>query len=82
MLAEANRNPAGVGHRECSSVSICKNGCCWDKGDCTMTTQTEERTERADRWLQVATDRMLGIEPDWWLRMACGQVAEVSESCR
>jgi len=25
---------------------------------------------------------MLGIEPDWWLRMACGQVAEVSESCR
>ncbi len=47
-----------------------------------MTTQTEERTERADRWLQVATDRMLGIEPDWWLRMACGQVAEVSESRR
>jgi len=46
-----------------------------------MMTQTEERTERADRWLQVATDRMLGIEPDWWLRMACGQVAEVSESC-
>jgi len=45
-----------------------------------MMTQTEERTERADRWLQVATDRMLGIEPDWWLRMACGQVAEVSES--
>ena len=44
-----------------------------------MMTQTEERTERADRWLQVATDRMLGIEPDWWLRMACGQVAEVSE---
>ena len=25
---------------------------------------------------------MLGLEPDWWLRMACGQVAEVSESCR
>jgi hypothetical protein len=45
-----------------------------------MTTQTEERTERADRWLRVTTDRMLGIEPDWWLRMACGQVAEVSES--
>jgi hypothetical protein len=45
-----------------------------------MTTQTEERTERADRWLRVRTDRMLGIEPDWWLRMACGQVAEVSES--
>jgi hypothetical protein len=47
-----------------------------------MMTQTEELTERADRWLQVATDRMLGIEPDWWLRMACGQVAEVSESRR
>jgi hypothetical protein len=45
-----------------------------------MTTQTEERTERADRWLRVTTDRMLGIEPDWWLRMACGQVAEVSEA--
>jgi hypothetical protein len=45
-----------------------------------MTTQTEERTERADRWLRVTTDRMLGIEPDWWLRMACGQVADVSES--
>jgi hypothetical protein len=45
-----------------------------------MTTQTEERTERADRWLRVTTDRMLGIEPDWWLRMACGQVAEVNES--
>ena len=47
-----------------------------------MMTQTEERTERADRWLQVATDRMLVIEPDWWLRMACGQVSEVGESCR
>jgi hypothetical protein len=45
-----------------------------------MITQTEELTERADRWLRVTTDRMLGIEPDWWLRMACGQVAEVSES--
>ena len=45
-----------------------------------MTTQTEERTERADRWLRVTTDRMLGIEPDWWLRMACGQVAEISDS--
>jgi hypothetical protein len=45
-----------------------------------MMTQTEERTERADRWLRVTTDRMLGVEPDWWLRMACGQVAEVSES--
>jgi len=30
--------------------------------------------------LRVTTERMLGIEPDWWLRMACGQVAEVSES--
>jgi hypothetical protein len=47
-----------------------------------MLTETEERTERADRWLRVATDRMLGIEPDWWLRMACGQVADVSESRR
>jgi hypothetical protein len=45
-----------------------------------MTTQTEERTERADRWLRVTTERLLGVEPDWWLRMACGQVAEVSES--
>jgi len=27
-------------------------------------------------------DPMLGIEPDWWLRMAYGQVAEASESCR
>jgi len=45
-----------------------------------MLTETEERAERAERWLRVTTDRMLGIEPDWWLRMACGQVAEVSES--
>lgn len=45
-----------------------------------MLTETEERTERADRWLRVTADRMLGIEPDWWLRLACGQVAEVSES--
>jgi hypothetical protein len=36
--------------------------------------------ERADRWLRVATDRMLGLEPDWC--MAYGQVAELSESCR
>ncbi len=47
-----------------------------------MVTATEERAERANRWLRQATDRMLGIEPDWWLRMACGQVAEVSKSSR
>lgn len=41
-----------------------------------MTTSTEERQERADRWLRQATGRMLDIEPDWWLRMACGQVAD------
>ena len=44
-----------------------------------MLTDTEERMERTDPWLRVTTARMLGIEPDWWLRMACGQVAEVSE---
>jgi hypothetical protein len=44
-----------------------------------MMTPTEERTERAEGWLRMATERMLGIEPDWWLRMACGQVAEVSQ---
>ena len=40
-----------------------------------------EESRLASRDAHQKLDRMLGIEPDWWLRMACGQVAEVSESC-
>ena len=35
----------------------------------------EERQARADRWSQGAHARMLTTEPEWWLRMMCGQLA-------
>jgi hypothetical protein len=41
-----------------------------------MVTLGDEREERAERWLQQATERMLLVEPDWWLRMECGQTAD------
>jgi hypothetical protein len=35
----------------------------------------EEREARADRWSERAHARMLTTEPEWWLRMMCGQLA-------
>ncbi len=35
----------------------------------------EERQARADRWTEGAHARMLTTEPEWWLRMMCGQLA-------
>ena len=34
----------------------------------------EEREARADRWSEGAHARMLTTEPEWWLRMMCGQL--------
>ncbi len=45
-----------------------------------MKTLSPDREERAIQWLQQAIDRMMLVEPDWWLRMECGQVAETVES--
>ena len=36
---------------------------------------TEDRQARAYRWIREAQLGMT-IEPDWWLRMECGRVAE------
>ena len=35
----------------------------------------EERQARADRWSEGAQARMGTVEPEWWLRMLCGQLA-------
>jgi hypothetical protein len=36
----------------------------------------EDRQARADRWIQGAHARIGIVEPEWWLRMVCGQLAE------
>jgi hypothetical protein len=36
----------------------------------------EERHRRADNWMQRAREQITSIEPEWWLRMECGQLAE------
>lgn len=36
----------------------------------------EDRQARADRWSQGAHARIGTVEPEWWLRMVCGQLAE------
>jgi len=36
---------------------------------------TEDRQARADRWIREA-HLDTTIEPEWWLRMECGQLAE------
>ena len=36
----------------------------------------EERQARADRWSLGAHARMCTVEPEWWLRMMCGQLAD------
>jgi hypothetical protein len=35
----------------------------------------EERQARADRWSAGAHAEMGTVEPEWWLRMMCGQLA-------
>lgn len=35
-----------------------------------------EREARADRWVQGAHARIDTVEPEWWLRLLCGQLAE------
>jgi hypothetical protein len=35
----------------------------------------EERQSRADRWSDGTQARMGTVEPEWWLRMMCGQLA-------
>ena len=47
-----------------------------------MPAATDEREERAERWQRQVCDRMLMIEPDWWLRMECGQFVETAEASR
>lgn len=44
-----------------------------------MKTLSPDREERATQWLQQAIDRMMLVEPDWWLRMECGQLVETVE---
>lgn len=36
----------------------------------------EERQRRAERWRQQARQQITSIEPEWWLRLECGQLAE------
>jgi len=35
----------------------------------------DERQARADRWSEGSHARMCTVEPEWWLRMMCGQLA-------
>ena len=36
----------------------------------------EDRQARADRWIQGAHAPIGTVEPEWWLRMVCGQLAQ------
>ena len=36
----------------------------------------EDRQARADRWIEGAHARIGTVEPEWWLRMVCGQLAD------
>jgi|GEM_PF-5100601 len=36
----------------------------------------DEREARADRWVKGAHARIGTVEPEWWLRMVCGQLAQ------
>jgi len=47
-----------------------------------MPTATDEREERADRWQQQLTDRLLVTEPDWWLRMGSESHMQTLEASR
>jgi hypothetical protein len=36
----------------------------------------DEREARADRWAGGAQVGIGTVEPEWWLRLVCGQLAE------
>jgi len=36
----------------------------------------EDRQRRADRWIERSSVRVGTVEPEWWLRMMCGQLAQ------
>jgi hypothetical protein len=36
----------------------------------------DEREARADRWAGAAHAGIGTVEPEWWLRLVCGQLAE------
>ena len=36
----------------------------------------DEREARADGWAEGAPARTGTVEPEWWLRMMCGQLAD------
>jgi hypothetical protein len=36
----------------------------------------EDRQRRADRWSEGAHAPIGTVEPEWWLRMLCGQLAQ------
>ncbi len=36
----------------------------------------EERQALADGWIEGAHARIGSVEPEWWLRMVCGQLAQ------
>jgi len=38
--------------------------------------------EREDRWTEGARTPIGTVEPEWWLRMACGQLAEEASTSR
>lgn len=40
----------------------------------------EERHRRAEGWMHRARLQITSIEPEWWLRMECGQLAEEAPS--
>ena len=42
----------------------------------------EERRTRADRWIEGAHARIATVEPEWWLRMVCGQLAQEAPPAR
>ncbi|MEA2669602.1 MAG: hypothetical protein QOJ33_2536 [Chloroflexota bacterium] len=35
----------------------------------------EDRQRRADRWIEGSSVGIGTVEPEWWLRMMCGQLA-------
>ena len=41
-----------------------------------------ETRDRAERWLTQTRERLQTIEPEWWLRMECGQVGDEDEARR
>jgi hypothetical protein len=36
----------------------------------------EDRQARAQRWIEASNTRISTVEPEWWLRMMCGQLAQ------